>query len=260
MSTSKLKAKVSGLNKSLDELEAQLEPLLAQSLPETSLGLDVIQQAKLHVLVPYVTYDLIFIYLRAMGIDPMAHPIIQELERVKKYFEKIKEAEDPARRSLVVDKGVASRFIKHAISQARVDPPTRQENTHIRFNEEVPVKVTSKMRERADYQKKLTEEDEDGSEDGEALKVIEDESEEEHEEEASGIPQDKGKAKADDYESGTPEETASRAGEKRRRPVDPFTGYGSAIRESDTANPSSVSKKPRKQRKKTNLATSIGGA
>jgi exosome complex protein LRP1 len=106
ISISKLKSKLSGLNKSLDELEAQLEPLFAQSLPETAVGLEVIQQAKLNVLVPYITYDLIYseypfmigrqfwlliidqsslphsiVYLKTKGINPMTHPVIQELVR-----------------------------------------------------------------------------------------------------------------------------------------------------------------------------------
>lgn len=56
----KIRSKLAKLDKSLDQLESQLEPLFAQSLPETLLALDTIQQAKLQVIVPYVVYDLIF--------------------------------------------------------------------------------------------------------------------------------------------------------------------------------------------------------
>jgi len=58
--TNRLKSKLSTLNASLDDIEAQLEPLLAQSLPETVLGLETIQQAKLQVVLPYLVYNLIF--------------------------------------------------------------------------------------------------------------------------------------------------------------------------------------------------------
>lgn len=58
--TTKLKTKLATLTSSLDDLEAQLEPLLSQSLPETVLGLETIQQAKLQTLLPYLVYDLIF--------------------------------------------------------------------------------------------------------------------------------------------------------------------------------------------------------
>lgn len=56
----RLRAKVASLNDSLDDLENQLEPLLAQTLPESLIGLETIQQAKLQVALPYLVYDLIF--------------------------------------------------------------------------------------------------------------------------------------------------------------------------------------------------------
>ena len=58
--TSKVSAKISALDVSLDELEAKLESLFAQTLPETVVGLEKIQQAKLQVAIPYLLYDLIF--------------------------------------------------------------------------------------------------------------------------------------------------------------------------------------------------------
>lgn len=62
----KIRAKVSALTKSLDELEAKLDPLFAQSLPETLVGLDTIQQAKLQVAIPYLVYDLVFSLFHAL--------------------------------------------------------------------------------------------------------------------------------------------------------------------------------------------------
>lgn len=58
--TEKVKAKLSTLSSSLDELEAQLEPLFSQTLPETIVALETIQQAKLQTVLPYLVYDLIF--------------------------------------------------------------------------------------------------------------------------------------------------------------------------------------------------------
>lgn len=100
-SEDQLQAKVANLNASLDELEAQLEPLFAKSLPETLVGLETIQQAKLQVALPYVLYDLVFgtcsspnfwfcsilltahtVYLKTRGIDPRNHPVIAELVRL----------------------------------------------------------------------------------------------------------------------------------------------------------------------------------
>jgi hypothetical protein len=68
--TSKLKSTLSTLDNSLDDLEAQLESLLAQALPETVARLDTIQQAKLQTVLPYLVYDLIFsLYITVLFRD-----------------------------------------------------------------------------------------------------------------------------------------------------------------------------------------------
>lgn len=58
--TEKAKAKLSILASNLDDLETQLEPLFVQTLPESILGLEPIQQAKLQTVLPYLVYDLVF--------------------------------------------------------------------------------------------------------------------------------------------------------------------------------------------------------
>ena len=58
--TTKLKAKLASLTSSFDDLESLLEPLFSQTLPETLVGLEPIQQAKLQTVLPYIVYDLIF--------------------------------------------------------------------------------------------------------------------------------------------------------------------------------------------------------
>jgi exosome complex protein LRP1 len=68
----RLQAKVANLNASLDELETQLDPLFAKSLPETLVGLETIQQAKLQVALPYVLYDLVF---GAYSLSNISSPI-----------------------------------------------------------------------------------------------------------------------------------------------------------------------------------------
>lgn len=57
--TAKLRSRLSNLDRLLDDLDSQLDPLLAQSLSESLLPLNTIQQAKLQVTVPYLVYDLI---------------------------------------------------------------------------------------------------------------------------------------------------------------------------------------------------------
>ncbi|KAI6048049.1 hypothetical protein EDC04DRAFT_2556139 [Pisolithus marmoratus] len=174
----KIRKKIAKLNKHLDELESQLEPLFSQPLAETLVTLDTIQQAKMQVIIPYVVYDLVFVYLKARGIDPMTHPVVRELDRVRVYFDKIKSAEQSdQKRKLGLDKEAADRFIKHAIAQATnaksaedereesmdaIATPTPGPSTSVL--ERVPVKITSKMLERAEYErdlKELSDEEED---------------------------------------------------------------------------------------------------
>lgn len=57
--TNKLRARVATLDKLLDDFDGQLDDLLARSLPETLLGLDTLQQAKLQVTIPYLVCDLV---------------------------------------------------------------------------------------------------------------------------------------------------------------------------------------------------------
>ncbi|TFY73680.1 hypothetical protein EWM64_g10331 [Hericium alpestre] len=221
--TAKLKAKLANLNNSLDGLEEALEPLLSQSLPETVVNLETIQQAKLQVAIPYLVYDLVFIYLKTRGVDPKTHPVIAELDRVRQYFDKIKNAENPPKRTLPVDKDAANRFIKHAISQVRQMAPVAGPSTHVKFDDagiahdirDIPVKVTEKMLAREEYEKELREAGSDEEE--EELEVIDDA---EEEEEPSAADR-KGKGKA----ASPPEDTSTELGSKRRRkPVDPFAG------------------------------------
>jgi len=226
--TAKLKSRLAALASSVNDLEELLEPLFAQSLPESIMALEPMQQAKLQTALPYLVYDLIFIYLKARGIDPRSHPVVSELDRVKQYFEKITSAEksgnskDPPTK---IDKEAAGRFIKHAIAQASKQP-TRDEPTPLTSSSgtvtvtvPVPVKITNKMKARAEYERQLKEQDAQSTEE-EELEVI-DEADNDH-----SMDIDKSSPK---LTSGAPtdnEDQTQVGNKRRRRPVDPFAGYG----------------------------------
>ncbi|KAH8997415.1 hypothetical protein EDB92DRAFT_1813852 [Lactarius akahatsu] len=231
--TLKIKKRLSTLSSSLDELENGLAAMLSQSLPELLLGLDTIQQAKLQVVIPYLVYDLVFVYLKTKGLDPKTHPVVAELDRVRQYFDKIKDSEDPAKRQFAIDRAAATRFIKHAIAQAKDAPPTPTPepgpSTRVPLDTEgtadtvpVPVKVTEKMLEREQYQRALREEEREEDSGGD-LKVIdgeEEDDEQQSEDDSPGQaapPAAKGKSRASPPETGIG---------KRRPPIDPFAGYG----------------------------------
>ncbi|KAG8733977.1 hypothetical protein FRC10_012049, partial [Ceratobasidium sp. 414] len=103
--------KVDDLVSSIDELEDVLKPLLETPLSSLTTQLPApLDRAKLQ-------------------------------DRVKGYFAKIKEAENPAKRTLVVDGKVANRFIKHALASA-ISPANFESSssvpkpTHTRFHED----------------------------------------------------------------------------------------------------------------------------
>lgn len=114
--------------------------------------------------------------------------------------------------TLPVDKAAANRFIKHAIAQVKYGrPPGQDEGADDVNTARVPVKVTSKMVARAEYEKKIREEE---SEEEDELQVF-DEAQEEDQSGASSSSESKGKGKA--VEMADHNETS--IGQKRRRPA-----------------------------------------
>ncbi|EJD03743.1 C1D-domain-containing protein [Fomitiporia mediterranea MF3/22] len=257
-------AKVNALSHSLDELEKTLEPLLSKPLPDTLSSLDTLQQAKLQVVLPYLINDLVFIYLKTRGIDPKTHPVVAELDRVRQYFGKIKDAEESnKKRTTEVDKAAAGRFIKHAISEARQsataaaqpkaseagpsNAPSQQSPPSTSAH--APIRVTDKMREREEYQRRLAEES-DSEEPN--LEVIDDVTEEK----ISEVTVKKGKGKEVVNLEAEVTQTAQELSEvqpeshkrkKRKRPMDPFGPNEDA----PTPSPNDKPKKGKKKKKTT---------
>ncbi|KIL71579.1 hypothetical protein M378DRAFT_182965 [Amanita muscaria Koide BX008] len=224
--TAKAKSRLSVLASSFDDLEDLLEPLFSQSLPENLMGLESIQQAKLQTLLPYLVYDLIFIYLKTRGIDPKSHPVISELDRVKQYFGKVANAETAPEPATKLDKNAAGRFIKHAIAQVSKQLPQDEPTPLISASPvpaaSIPVKVTSKMLARADYQRQLREEAAQSS-DEEGLQVINDTSDPDNE---NTMDVDNSAAESSKRILGISAfDDPPQAPNKRKRPtVDPFAG------------------------------------
>ncbi|KZS91581.1 hypothetical protein SISNIDRAFT_487249 [Sistotremastrum niveocremeum HHB9708] len=238
---------VRDIENDLDTLEDILEPLLAHPLEDTLANLSVINKAKLQTLIPYVVHDLIISYLKVRGVDVRSHGVMSEMERVKKYFDKIKNAEDPSKNKLAVDKEAASRFIKNAIATATraplPPPPTVQSSstsTHIRFSDSnASVQVTAANMTSAAAQKikdrqLAAEERDEESDDSDEMEITEGA--------LAGPPKStKGKGRATEApevqssknptSKGTSPNTltntgSGNAGVKRRRAaIDPFAGY-----------------------------------
>ncbi|PFH52292.1 hypothetical protein AMATHDRAFT_2295 [Amanita thiersii Skay4041] len=233
--SAKVKATFANLSSSLDDLEDLLEPLFAKTLPETIVSLEPIQQAKLQTVLPYLIYDLIFIYLKTRGIDPKSHPVVSELDRVKQYFEKISNAEKSERKSTTkLDKDAAGRFIKNAIAQVSKQIANTESGNKNTVTPSVPgpvpVKVTSKMIARAQYEEGLRQQQSDSDDDEENLRVINDD-DDNHEQDDNSMEIDK-----EPYSSAVNADLTLVTGKRKRPTIDPFAGFGDEVPTGDSDN------------------------
>ena len=119
METPDLHPLIEDLTSNIDDLSDSLTPLLAGPLSHQTSKLPLLDQAKLYVLATYAIESLLFSSLRLSGVDAKAHPVFQELSRVKEYFNKIKAAESGgagAKKGGRIDKEAAGRFIRAGLA------------------------------------------------------------------------------------------------------------------------------------------------
>ncbi|KAM0279679.1 hypothetical protein ACHAQH_004481 [Verticillium albo-atrum] len=115
------------LDSTIDDLEESLEPLL-KGLPEMSSELPLLDKAKLMALTAYSIESLLFSALRLQGVDAANHEVMTELKRVKQYFAKIQQAEDPpAQRTTSVNTEAATRILKADLGSNSKDLKQRLE-------------------------------------------------------------------------------------------------------------------------------------
>lgn len=229
---------LSELSSSLSRLESSLEPLLAIPLDQLvhDAELDPLAQARLQVLASYVVHDLVWVYLKTAGVEPAAHPVMEEIERLKGYFGKLKAAQSgttpaseakPSRPRMQLDKAAANRFISAAINsnRARVDPNYTEADpmaidddaaaeagpsgTHIRFTEAEQEDVDRLLED-----KNLSEEDDVDDETEDSDGVVE--------EMLRGATQGKARS-AEGEKKRKPAPSDPKKG--KRKAMDPFAGY-----------------------------------
>ncbi|KAI5479786.1 exosome complex protein LRP1 [Pseudohyphozyma bogoriensis] len=144
----------------LTALTTTLSPILATpfaALAQDDDGnLDPLEKAKLQVMVAYVVHDLIYVSLKTSGVEPSTHPVMQELDRLKTYFDKLAYATNKSSGVASgssgprpkLDTAAASRFISAAIGsqKARVDPAYTEapspKGVHTRFDDAEKVAET----------------------------------------------------------------------------------------------------------------------
>ncbi|WVQ80625.1 hypothetical protein IAT38_002730 [Cryptococcus sp. DSM 104549] len=110
---------LASLTTSLDALEAALAPLEAQQWSETIGELAPLERAKMDVLAAYTVNDLVWVYLKMKGVDPSTHEVTSELERIKKYYGKVKSIEEPEAPRSTIDAAAAKRFVLNSLPRAQ---------------------------------------------------------------------------------------------------------------------------------------------
>ncbi|KAJ2675721.1 hypothetical protein GGH99_005898 [Coemansia sp. RSA 1285] len=132
MAEEKLQKQADQFGLAVDNVHRALGPILNQPLDQIVAKLTAIQRCELEALVAYSINTLFWIYLKANGVPPKEHPVINELQRVQRYIAKINktkaaaaaETDGSARtaetgdgsRPMQVDKDAAGRLIRNAIN------------------------------------------------------------------------------------------------------------------------------------------------
>merc|ERR1711865_337312 len=110
---------VSQLDACLTDVESQLRPLSSKPLKELQAGLPPLEAAKLNVVGAFAINTLFYIFLKTQGVDPAKHPVKAELDRVKTYFKKIRDASQGTTateaNNAQLNVGAANRFIAAAL-------------------------------------------------------------------------------------------------------------------------------------------------
>ncbi|KAK0628665.1 Sas10/Utp3/C1D family-domain-containing protein [Bombardia bombarda] len=96
----------------LKQLQEALKPLLGD-VGDVSSRLPLLDKAKLYVLFSYAIESLLFSSLRLNGVETKNHAIFAELTRVKQYFDKINDLENPPPpRETTLNTTAAIRFVR----------------------------------------------------------------------------------------------------------------------------------------------------
>lgn len=150
---------LTALSSTFTELTTILQPLQAHNYEQLNAALQAnssasekaaedelhgrLDAARMQVSVAYVLMDLVWILLKVKGVDPTNHPVMQELERVKSYFGKIKRVQEQEKEpeqqhnGSKVDKSAAGRFIRAALAGEPGSTPGK----HTKFEDEPTEKV-----------------------------------------------------------------------------------------------------------------------
>ena len=118
-------ASIAAFSRSVDDIEAHVRRLQRANLAELCKGLGPLEAARIHLMVAYTINTLFYMYLRTQGVSPADHPIQEELERVKAYIRKLKQAaaeESQQSEELTRNAAAAQQFLTRALAPPAAAP------------------------------------------------------------------------------------------------------------------------------------------
>lgn len=140
-------------HEALGKVDDTFKSLLETSVDDLKEKMNPLQSAKLDLVVAYAINSMFWMYLTTQGVNPRQHPVKSELDRIKKYMGKVKEATEKKEASLRIDKGAAKRFVKSALWQPDTDKGATSETSQKEV--ETPHEEESKKSEKRKSEGKL---------------------------------------------------------------------------------------------------------
>ncbi|XP_028145976.1 nuclear nucleic acid-binding protein C1D [Diabrotica virgifera virgifera] len=128
-----IQEKLTNFHNSIEKIELMLEKLKSADVYEQ---LSLSEKVDYDLFLAYTLNTLYWLYLRTQNEDPNKNEVKSQLNRIKEYMVKAKQARERHTIRPKVDKAAAERFIKHGISYSRIeDNPESMPNTRIRFED-----------------------------------------------------------------------------------------------------------------------------
>lgn len=125
-----IQEKLTNLHNSVEKIEIMLEKLRTADIYEQ---LSQKQKVDYDLFIAYTLNTLYWLYLRIKNEDPNKNDVKNQLNRVKEYMLKAKQAHERNTIRPKLDQAVAGRFIRHGISKDGESEPTL--NKKIKFQD-----------------------------------------------------------------------------------------------------------------------------
>uniref|UniRef100_A0A6B2LJS6 Nuclear nucleic acid-binding protein C1D n=1 Tax=Arcella intermedia TaxID=1963864 RepID=A0A6B2LJS6_9EUKA len=104
----------------MSNIENLLNPLFASKLSDLQTKLTPLDNAKLNITLAYTTYTLFYLFLKTQGVDTTDHPVINEINKVKSYIQKLKKvSEAPEGPKVRINQEASRRVISAALYQPK---------------------------------------------------------------------------------------------------------------------------------------------